>query len=508
MDGISGHTLMGSIYLVGRLRRTSLRQGNCVSSAPMMLAALHLPPPIVVKLDVRALTACESTFSPLRPPAIPLAVRSPYLSTWLQVGSDHGNGGYLAGQWPTFWKVDGESYIWMGKPDGISKYVNQTAFSYTSTKSVFQMDICNAVGMNITFLSPVTPNDMLRSSLPYSYLDVQVFSLDGHNHNISVYTDISPGDRSSKAIWDYGGIDDARIVPNASAMASAAAQSAIKTTYAASSIVSSKAATNKRNQVFDGTVLDLSPLKYGDGSGIKQIRSESEDSSAVAYHKLWLNNQVPFSETKKQAVCKASIDSTVSDVLQDWGYLYYATKNDTCLTYRQASDVLTRQQFIDDGCLSNTVNTKARADANISTVFAFAVDLGQVNAPKNALFQLSLHQHDAVQFLGDHGVQTVPSLWTSYFDSDKDAISFFYNDYETSKALSEELDEQISKDSLADAGEDYLAITSLATRQAFGSIVWTNTPSQPWIFMKEISSNGNMNTVDGKIASEERSRQH
>jgi hypothetical protein len=45
----------------------------------------------------------QSAFSPLRPPAIPLAVRSPYLSTWQQAGSDGGNGGYLAGQWPTFW---------------------------------------------------------------------------------------------------------------------------------------------------------------------------------------------------------------------------------------------------------------------------------------------------------------------------------------------------------------------------------------------------------------------
>lgn len=44
-----------------------------------------------------------STFSPARPPAIPLAVKSPYLSTWLEAGNDGGNGGYLAGQWPSFW---------------------------------------------------------------------------------------------------------------------------------------------------------------------------------------------------------------------------------------------------------------------------------------------------------------------------------------------------------------------------------------------------------------------
>jgi len=85
-----------------------------------------------------------STFSPARPPAIPLAVRFPYLSTWLRAGSDGGNGGYLPGEWPIFWTgqvtgwtgmimVDGLPYLWMGAPPNVP-LVNQTAFSYTSTR--------------------------------------------------------------------------------------------------------------------------------------------------------------------------------------------------------------------------------------------------------------------------------------------------------------------------------------------------------------------------------------
>lgn len=46
----------------------------------------------------------QSTFSPARPPSIPLAVKSPYLSAWLPAGSDGGNGGYLVGEWPQFWQ--------------------------------------------------------------------------------------------------------------------------------------------------------------------------------------------------------------------------------------------------------------------------------------------------------------------------------------------------------------------------------------------------------------------
>lgn len=45
----------------------------------------------------------DSTFTPARPPSIPLAVRSPYLSCWMPVGSDGGNGGKLAGMYPQHW---------------------------------------------------------------------------------------------------------------------------------------------------------------------------------------------------------------------------------------------------------------------------------------------------------------------------------------------------------------------------------------------------------------------
>lgn len=58
--------------------------------------------------SIASLAYAASTFSPARPPAIPLAVRSPYVSAWLQAGKDPeeggpGNGGYLAGEFPTFW---------------------------------------------------------------------------------------------------------------------------------------------------------------------------------------------------------------------------------------------------------------------------------------------------------------------------------------------------------------------------------------------------------------------
>jgi hypothetical protein len=47
--------------------------------------------------------------------------------------------------------------------------------------------------MTITFLSPITPGDQKRQSLPFSYLQVIVKPLDGKSHDVQLYTDISAG---------------------------------------------------------------------------------------------------------------------------------------------------------------------------------------------------------------------------------------------------------------------------------------------------------------------------
>lgn len=49
------------------------------------------------------------------------------------------------------------------------------------------------VQITVTFLSPITPDDFLRQSLIFSYINVEVVSLDGRKHDVQLYTDISAG---------------------------------------------------------------------------------------------------------------------------------------------------------------------------------------------------------------------------------------------------------------------------------------------------------------------------
>ncbi|KAF2770000.1 GTA glutaminase A [Teratosphaeria nubilosa] len=402
-------------------------------------------------LTAAGLSIAQSTFSPLRPPALPIAVKSPYLSTYLQAGSDGGNGGYLAGEWPTFWqgqvtawtgfiRVDNVTYAWMGNPDQNKVYANQTAYEYTSTRSIFTFNVGGYVELNATFLSTVTPNDLLRSSLPYSYLETTVSSIDGQEHDVQLYTDISAewvsGDHGANAQWSYGTI----------------------------------AESNESNE----------PSSWK--ATATPYQSSTNSTGGIAYHQVYRQQQLNFSETNQQA---------------DWGYWYYATDNIAALTYQSGEDTTVRGNFLNNGYLPDTQDTKYRAINDDYPVFGFAVNLGQVGTTaQNTLFQLSLHQHYCVQFEGANGNETVPCMWTNYFDSDLAAVEYFYNDYSKGGEIATQLDQQIATDSIAAGGQDYLSITSLSVRQAFSALEYTNTPEDPYVFLKEISSDGNVQTVD------------
>ncbi|EKG11503.1 Six-hairpin glycosidase-like protein [Macrophomina phaseolina MS6] len=369
----------------------------------------------------------QSTFSPARPPALPLAVKSPYLNTWLNAGSDGGNGGYLAGQWPVHWsnqitgwagliRVDGTTYKWLGDPlgPGGPAVVTQNSFEYTSTKSLFNQNVEGKVALNITFLSPVTPDDFRRQSLVFSYLNVEVASIDGAEHDVQLYSDISAewvtGDRSRTAQWEY------------------------------------------------------------------------DTSDGIAYHKVYRQTQQIFSENADQA---------------EWGNWYYATDAADGVTFQSGADNDVRAAFQSNGSLANTKDTNFRAVNDRYPVMGFAKDLGSVgSAAVSTLFTIGLAQQDAIQFAGSDGYLPRPSLWTDYFSDDIAALSFFHKDYSTSEEKSTALDNQISGDAIGAAGQDFLTITSLSVRQVFASIQLVGTQDKHWIFLKEISSNGNMNTVD------------
>ncbi|CAE6448516.1 unnamed protein product [Rhizoctonia solani] len=100
--------------------------------------------------------------APFNPPMFPLSVKSPYTSAWTT-----GAASEPARNWP---------YFGTG--------------GFTPTRTIISSR-AGPVDLVVTFLSALDTNDLVRLSLPFSYLSVSAVSNDGANHAVSVYTDIT-----------------------------------------------------------------------------------------------------------------------------------------------------------------------------------------------------------------------------------------------------------------------------------------------------------------------------
>lgn len=218
----------------------------------------------------------------------------------------------------------------------------------------------------------------------------------------------------------------------------------------------------------------------GDRSAIAEWDYGTTDG--VAYHKVYRQTQLVFSEINQQA---------------EWGSWYWATDASRGMTHQSGAHNDVRGRFSRTGRLANSGDTNYRPIWSDWPVFGFASNLGTVSSsPVGTLFSLGLAQDEAIQYEGASGYAPVPSLWKSYFDTDLAALSFFHQDFEESSLLSSSFDSRVAQDSSAVGGDDYLTVTSLSARQAFGATQLCGTEDKMYMFLKEISSNGNMNTVD------------
>jgi hypothetical protein len=227
---------------------------------------------------------------------------------------------------------------------------------------------------------------------------------------------------------------------------------------------------------------DKFATEWASGDSATAVQWEQGVVGNVAYHRLHRQTRLDFSEINDQT---------------EYGNWYWATNSTDKLSYQSGPDTDVRSMFQNNGFLQDTADTNYRAINQNWPVLGFAVDLGTVDAsPKSTLFSIGLAQQEAAQFSGADGYQPVPSLWTSYFSDELDALEFFHGDFSNALSLSTGLDDQIAKDSIAAGGQDYLTITSLTARQAFGGTQLAGTPDKMYLFLKEISSDGNFQTVD------------
>jgi hypothetical protein len=192
---------------------------------------------------------------------------------------------------------------------------------------------------------------------------------------------------------------------------------------------------------------------------------------------------------------------TEHDDQAEWGTLYFSAPLDV---EHQSGEIRTlHRQFARHGYLSNSIGqSPPRKMFDQEPVFSFAkhFDLEEsgngTTVTDSVLFTFSLVQDPVVQFASARGLTQMRPLWASYFTTPEDMLQYHYDDFETATILANAYSEQLAKDAYASGASEYKDIAELSARQVFGATQWSGTPDDPILFLKEISSNGNFQTVD------------
>lgn len=159
-----------------------------------------------------------------------------------------------------------------------------------------------------------------------------------------------------------------------------------------------------------------------------------------------------------------------------------------------------RRRFASAGILGNENDREFRAIRDRSPVFAFSksFSLGRTSAKTSdsVTFTIALIQIPVVQYASARGMTLMRPLWESWFPTTEELLSFHYNDHAAAGSLAANYSDQVADDAYLSGADDYVDIVALSARQVMGATTFSGTPDNPILFLKEISSNGNFQTID------------
>jgi hypothetical protein len=458
-----------------------------------MLSALF---PCVLAFVAAVNPSCAQSYYPARPPAVPLAVRSPYTNAWSSTfggGALNTNGVIFWPGNPLGWEgivaVDGISYEWLGTGrlnlptmDDLKAATPMTVF-YDSQSSNFTFT-AGPVELTASFLSPVLPRDLCRTSIPLSYLTVSVRSTDNGTHAVQLYNDIN-------GQW----------------------------------------ISYEQNVTLQWNMYSGSTSTNG---------TKTSGNSSAPY--TWLYSlQKPY------------LFGEENDFPQWGNFTYSSALGDAQnMTYGSGYSADIRYQFINTHNLQNKVDGDFRGSGDQEPVFAFAHSLGSVTGTLSSAvtYTLGSVQSPVMRYITPSGIVSLDPWWSRCYGDLFSMIDFHYNDLSQSQQLASQWESQLRGDvhgyyaanggvaappysnstmtnatsqiifdsndaygyldtnnytgvAVPGVEEDqaYYSIVALSTRQIMGAYVLAIPPegqnsTDPLMFQKEISSDGNVNTVD------------
>ncbi|KAK7521099.1 glutaminase A [Phyllosticta citriasiana] len=381
--------------------------------------------------------------SNLSPPVLPLTVRTPYFSTWLDNAREE-----PWSKWPMFWTGDSIGfavlasvpethtvYPLLGRPHdsldpsgrgegyNVSRAVYKGAkYDASTTNLTYHIpsprNDAKPVELTLSFLSPITPTSTRRQAIPASYISVHVTG----SFDIDVYIDVNgqwvSGHRGARIVW---GLDHSQ---------------------------------------------------FDQKHGLKTWKVSREE-------------ELLFTESRGGGNAQA-----------EWGTLHFTGPAD--VRHESGTSALLRQRFSATGTLQNEVDHSFRSIMDEEPVFAFAKSfrLSGNHSSDSVVFTLAHIQDPVVQFASARGLTLMRPLWKSWFWTEEELLTYHYFDYYNAVTLAANYSDQLAVDAYQSGTQNYVDIVALSARQVLGATSFSGTPEAPLLFLKEISSNGNSQTVD------------
>jgi hypothetical protein len=147
----------------------------------------------VIGLTCAVLSAQPNAASDLRAPAVPLIAHDPYFSVWSN--SDELTGGptrHWTGSPQRFngiIRIDGHNFRYLGNADGRVPALKESSRKITPTRTIVTFE-SPQVELRLSFFSPAFPDDIAVMARPVTYLEWEVKSRDGAEHDVVLYLDI------------------------------------------------------------------------------------------------------------------------------------------------------------------------------------------------------------------------------------------------------------------------------------------------------------------------------
>jgi hypothetical protein len=176
-----------------------------------------------------------------------------------------------------------------------------------------------------------------------------------------------------------------------------------------------------------------------------------------------------------------------------WGQTVFGAKKSSGVTVSHGSGTQSaiRSQFSSEGKLSNTAPAFVKGD-----VVAVSQNLGSVKTG-SVTFGVGYVREAAINYLGNART----GYYRARYPDTPSAFSFFFSDYASAYSESLAMDKLLEEKAVAAGGANYSDILLLTPRQAYGGTDLTIPndtldTSDVMVFLKEISSDGNVNTCE------------